>query len=70
MFEVGETYLIHWIEWGEESSSGFQVVAWEAPLLRVSQPSGETIFNTSASTFVKAIKRTAAPPYSLDDAIL
>lgn len=63
MFEIGQDYRINWMEGGEESYSTFTVVSWEAPLLKVSQGEQETIFNTSASTFLKA---SPAKPYTLD----
>lgn len=64
MFEVGARYRINWLEGGQDTSSSFTVVAWEAPLLKVRQgDDAETVFNTSSSAFLKA---SPAPAYNLD----
>ncbi len=60
MFEVGRDYRIVWLEDTSEGSvetySTFRVADWSAPLLKLTQPSGETIFNTCSPHFVRAEK--------------
>ncbi len=54
MFQNGRTYRITTKIREEEGYSNFTVVACEAPLLRVEAIGRETVFNTSAASFIKA----------------
>ncbi|MBO1038191.1 hypothetical protein [Brucella pituitosa] len=55
MFEVGKTYRIYEFEQGGLGYHSSTVIAWEAPLLKVSHPGKEyVIYNTSSSSFHRA----------------
>jgi hypothetical protein len=54
IFQIGRTYCITTGVGEEEGYSNFTVVAYEAPLLRVEAIGRETVFNTSAASFIKA----------------
>lgn len=63
MFEVGETYRLEWTEGSDHAYQSGEVVAWEAPLLKVRLQSGERIINTASANFVSA---SPAKPHTLD----
>jgi len=54
MFQIGRTYRITTGVGEEEGYSNSTVVVNEAPLLRVEASGRETVFNTSAASFIKA----------------
>ena len=54
MFQIGRTYRITTGIGEEEGYSNVTVIAYEAPLLRVEAIGRETVFNTSAASFIKA----------------
>lgn len=56
MFEIGKWYTVWLIEGGEEGQLAYQVVDFQAPLLRLHNPNigADMIVNTSSTMFVRA----------------
>lgn len=54
MFKVGRDYQVTTGVGDDVGYSVYAVIAWEAPLLKLNGPSGETIVNTCASSFHSA----------------
>ena len=61
MFEVGTTYRLEWTEGSDHTYQSGEVIAWEAPLLKVRLRNEERIINTASSTFVAAIESQSPP---------
>ncbi len=56
MFEIGRTYRITTGIGDAEGYSTYDVIGYEAPLLKVTGAGQETIFNTCSPSFVSAEK--------------
>lgn len=61
MFEVGKTYTLEWTEGSDHHFQGGEVLAWEAPLLKVKIQNEERIINTASALFIGAKERQASP---------
>lgn len=61
MFEVGETYRLEWTEGSDHHYQSGEVLAWEAPLLKVKIQNEERIINTASSLFIGATERQSSP---------
>jgi hypothetical protein len=54
MFEIGKWYVITMIEGGDEGYTTYQVVDFQAPLLKIRAHDGDRIINTASQNFVSA----------------